>query len=149
MNQKFHYKLQSVLNVRESMKKSCEMELAAANRALRDEEERLRKVAERIYAALNPGAELVQDIPYFNQRERHLRTLRVELESRKNAVKMATMNVNNARQKLLEAHVEVKKFEKNREREKDLWTAELGRLEQSANDEISNVLAYFKATDRI
>lgn len=149
MNQKFHYKLQSVLNVRDSMKKSREMELAAANRALREEEERLAKVEDRISAALNPGPELVQDIPYFNQRERHLRNLRTELESRKNAVKMAQMNVSNARQKLLEAHVELRKFEKNREREKELWTAELGRWEQGNNDEISNVLAYFKATERI
>ena len=147
MNHKFHYKLQSVLNVRDSMKKAREMELASVNRALREEEERLRKAEAKLFAVLNPGPELVQDIPYFNQRERHLRNLRVELEGRRNAVKMAKLNVNNAREKLLEAHVELRKFEKNREREKELWTAEIGRWEQHNNDEISNVLAYFKATE--
>ena len=147
MNRQFSYSMQNILNLRDVMKQSREMELAEAHLALRNERNNLRRVlAEMRKAMLFDEAKMRDaDASYFLQRERYLRKIRQARDAAENAVRMASIQVEKCRLNLIEAHTELRKMEKNRERHAERWRVDANLVEHKFNDEVANTISHAKA----
>jgi flagellar export protein FliJ len=135
----FHFSMQNILNVRNTLREARESDLLQARMALAEERNRLERIGDEIRHALSP-----ERVPmtgtgfYLLQREKYVKRLREMRKSRKLAVEAAEKRVEDCVWALQYAMIEVKKMEKCRERECARWRIDFQKEEQKQNDEASN-----------
>ncbi len=146
MNRRFIYSMQNILNLRDIMKQAREMELADAHMALRNERNKLRVVLAVMRKAMEFDEEKASkaDASYFIYREQYLRKLRFAREGCENAVRMASLQVEKCRLNLIEAHTELKKMERGRDREATRWRQDASIAEHKFNDEVAGTITHAK-----
>jgi len=142
---KFAFTMQSVLDVRQTVREAREMELAAARAKLAEERAALEAIDGKIAFALEP--ERLKDAcegSFFVQRERYLKMLRDSRKRQERKVNEAIFNADSALSRLKDAIVEVKKMEKSSERQRAAWELEFKRDEQKINDETASARAHMR-----
>ena len=142
MQKKFKYSMQNILGLRDTMKRAREMELSDAHMRLRKERNALRIVLAEMRKAMEFDEKKAAkaDAMYFFYREQYLRKLRMARDNAENAVRMATIHVEKCRVNLIEAHTELRKMERGRDREAVRWRKEVNIAEGKFNDEISSII---------
>jgi flagellar export protein FliJ len=142
---KFKFSMQGILNVNNTRKEVCEMELAEARVALVAEERKLADLEGQISFAMNPER-IVEQVSgrYFIQREKYIRMLKNQRKKQIYNVQQAGVQVDSCVERLKEATIEVKRMEKARENEYKAWNLEYLRDEQKINDEIGSIRASYK-----
>jgi len=144
----FTYRFEKVLTVREQEKKQTE---AAYNEAVRSFE----KVATKLYELLKKKENLIN---YQNERLKmgltvdEIHHFAKFIDSLEHAIEEVQQKVNQARakmqwyeQKLIEKNLEVRKYEKMREKDFSAFQEEQNRIEAQFLDEISSLM-YNKRT---
>jgi flagellar protein FliJ len=142
---KFKFTMQSILDVRKSLREAREMELAEARAALARERERLELILRKIAEALSPEIVLNATEGYFLvQRERYLKKLRDTRLQQERRINEASTAVDVAMARLKEAITEMKKMERAKERQHEDWSIEFKRDEQKINDETASARAHMR-----
>jgi flagellar export protein FliJ len=136
--------MESIRRVNQTKKELAMAGLAEATLKLNSEKERLQYFEGLLQGQLDQDQEeQIQNISYYLQREKYLKRLRDNILFQKNNIKAATKVVENAKDKLQKAHIEVKKMDKACEIQKKKWSYESNREEQSLNDEIATTKHFF------
>ncbi len=140
------YRFENILNVREQEKNETEM---AYKEAVRSFEE----VATKLYELLKKKEDLIafqqerlvtgSSIDEISHYARFINSMEKTIEDVQQKVVQARAKMNWQEQKLVEKNLEVRKFEKMRERDFETYKEEQLRLETILLDEISS-LAYNK-----
>lgn len=140
------YRFENILNVREQEKNETEM---AYKEAVRSFEE----VATKLYELLKKKEDLIafqqerlvtgSSIEEISHYARFINSMEKTIEDVQQKVVQARAKMNWQEQKLVEKNLEVRKFEKMRERDFETYKEEQLRLETILLDEISS-LAYNK-----
>lgn len=140
------YRFENILNVREQEKNETEM---AYKEAVRSFEE----VATKLYELLKKKEDLIafqqerlvtgSSIDEVSHYARFINSMEKTIEDVQQKVVQARAKMNWQEQKLVEKNLEVRKFEKMRERDFETYKEEQLRLETILLDEISS-LAYNK-----
>lgn len=140
------YRFENILNVREQEKNETEM---AYKEAVRSFEE----VATKLYELLKKKEDLIafqqerlvtgSSIDEISHYARFINSMEKTIEDVQKKVVQARAKMNWQEQKLVEKNLEVRKFEKMRERDFETYKEEQLRLETILLDEISS-LAYNK-----
>ena len=140
---KFKFTMQTILDVRQSLREARELELALARMALAKEQERLEALCASLADALSPEKiKDVSDACFFIQRERYLKRLRDAKKSQQRKVSEASAAADVALSKLKDAIIEVKKMDRAKDRQHDRWGVEFRRDEQKTNDETASTRAH-------
>ena len=144
----FKFSLMNLLNIKHTIRNVCEISKAEAQRLLIAEEEALVRIESKIEKILNPSTEDRENISASSlmQREKYLRHLQKLKKYQEDLVEQATLKVEEQAQELIDADVELKKMERNREKEYKTWEYEVQREEQKMHDEISSAFAYDRET---
>ncbi|MBN2641006.1 MAG: flagellar export protein FliJ [Victivallales bacterium] len=140
---KFSFSMVSILNARVAQKEAREHELVAAQRNLREEEERLNGIVAKINSALYAEVPSNPDGRYFVQKQKYVSMLKRLRRQQQTVVNKAMVAVQLCLNKLREADIELKKMEKLQERESASWTLATQREDQKQSDEIGTTLAFF------
>ncbi len=136
---KFVYKMQSLLNVKSKLEDQAKNEYSAAQARLREEQDRLRILYERLEGYIEEGRELrsktlnVIDLRSNTEAQERIKDF---IELQKIEVKKAEDVVEEARIKLVEAQKERKTQEKLRERAFDEFLLEIKKEENKEVDEL-------------
>jgi flagellar FliJ protein len=136
---KFVYKMQSLLNVKSKLEEQAKNEYSAAQARLREEQDRLRILYERLEGYIEEGRELrsktlnVIDLRSNTEARERIKDF---IELQKLEVKKAEDVVEEARIKLVEAQKERKTQEKLRERAFDEFLLEIKKEENKEVDEL-------------
>lgn len=136
---KFVYRMQSILNIKEKMEEQAKVAFAAANAALRTEEERLQRLQQRRIQYLAEGALLRQtklDPLKLEENESALRYIVQEIKEQKIRVKRAEEAVERARLILQEYMIERKTHEQLKEAAFEEFKEELAKEESKEVDEL-------------
>lgn len=142
---KFKFSMQGILNVNNTRKEVCEMDLAEARAALAEEEDKLTELNVKISSAMDPCKVFGESSGnYFIQREKYIRMLKNLKKKQIYNIQQAQAKVDSCVERLKEATIEVKRMEKARENEFKSWNLEYLRDEQKINDEIGNIRASYK-----
>jgi flagellar export protein FliJ len=137
--------MQGILNVNNTRREVCEMDLAQARAALADEENKLAQLEDKISYAMDPER-LAEESSgrYYIQREKYIRMLKTLKKKQIYNIQQAQAKVDSCVERLKEATIEVKRMEKARDNEFKSWNLEYLRDEQKINDEIGNIRASYK-----
>ncbi len=136
---KFVYKMQSLLNVKSKLEEQAKNEYSAAQARLREEQDRLRILYERLEGYLEEGRQLrskalnVVDLRSNTEAQERIKEF---IEIQKLEVRKAEEVVEEARIKLVEAQKERKTQEKLRERAFDEFLLEIKKEENKEVDEL-------------
>ena len=136
---KFVYKMQSLLNVKSKLEDQAKNEYSAAQARLREEQDRLRILYERLEGYIEEGRKLrsktlnVIDLRSNTEAQERIKDF---IELQKIEVKKAEDVVEEARIKLVEAQKERKTQEKLRERAFDEFLLEIKKEENKEVDEL-------------
>ena len=136
---KFVYKMQSLLNVKSKLEEQAKNEYSAAQARLREEQDRLRILYERLEGYLEEGRQLrskalnVVDLRSNTEAQERIKEF---IEIQKLEVRKAEEIVEEARIKLVEAQKERKTQEKLRERAFDEFLLEIKKEENKEVDEL-------------
>ena len=136
---KFVYKMQSLLNVKSKLEDQAKNEYSAAQARLREEQDRLRILYERLEGYIEEGRDLrsktlnVIDLRSNTEAQERIKDF---IELQKIEVKKAEDVVEEARIKLVEAQKERKTQEKLRERAFDEFLLEIKKEENKEVDEL-------------
>ncbi len=136
---KFVYKMQSLLNVKSKLEEQAKNEYSAAQARLREEQDRLRILYERLEGYIEEGRELrsktlnVIDLRSNTEAQERIKDF---IELQKIEVKKAEDVVEEARIKLVEAQKERKTQEKLREHAFDEFLLEIKKEENKEVDEL-------------
>lgn len=136
---KFVYRMQSILNIKEKMEEQAKVAFAAANAALRTEEERLQRLQQRRIQYLAEGALLRQtrlDPLKLEENESALQYIAQEIKDQKIRVKRAEEAVERARLILQEYMIERKTHEQLKEAAFEEFKEELAKEESKEVDEL-------------
>lgn len=136
---KFVYRMQSILNIKEKMEEQAKVAFAAANAALRTEEERLQRLQQRRIQYLAEGALLRQtrlDPLKLEENESALQYIAQEIKDQKIRVKRAEEAVEKARLILQEYMIERKTHEQLKEAAFEEFKEELAKEESKEVDEL-------------
>ncbi len=136
---KFVYKMQSLLNIKLKLEEQAKNEFAAAQAALREEEEKLRILYDRREGYLEEGRNLRRE--NMNVKDLRANTEAIErigdfIELQKLEIQKAEAVVEKAREKLVEAQKERKTQEKLREKAFDAFLLEIKKEENKEVDEL-------------
>lgn len=141
---KYTYRFEKVLNIREQEKHETEM---AFKESVRDFEE----IATKLYNILKKKEDLISfqqkrleigsSIDEISHYARFIDSMEKTIEDVQKKVVQARAKMNWHEQKLLEKNLEVRKYEKMREKDFELFKEEQNRLETIQLDELSS-LAY-------
>ncbi len=136
---KFVYKMQSLLNVKSKLEEQAKNEYSATQARLREEQDRLRILYERLEGYIEEGRELrsktlnVIDLRSNTEARERIKEF---IELQKIEVRKAEDVVEDARIKLVEAQKERKTQEKLRERAFDEFLLEIKKEENKEVDEL-------------
>ncbi len=132
---KFKFSMLRVLDVKESMKKSKELDVKKANIELNKQKEILSNINKEIsdYINIKTNKNLTRE--FLMQRERYLSFLKTKQQQQQYNVNQAKANVATAITHLKEAVIEVKKVDKIKDKEFKKWKYEFNRDEQKITDE--------------
>ena len=133
----------SILNARVAQKEAREHQLVAAQRNLREEEERLKGIVVKINSSLYSELPRNPDAGYFVQKQKYVSMLKRLRRQQQTVVNKAMVAVQLCLNKLREADIELKKMEKLQERESASWALATQREDQKQSDEIGTTLAFF------
>jgi len=139
----FKFTMNSIKNVKESLKEASEIKLGKARMELVKEEEVLIDLKEEVEFVLN----IINDKPtglYFLQREKYIRKLRLDIREQENKVSVAKEKVETCFSELTLAIKETKKMSKVCDKEYARWVLDFNRDEQKNNDEIATRLSFAK-----
>jgi len=137
--------MQSILNVKTTMKEVRQAELAEARAQLMLQEKILEAINMKIKEAMDPRKMTGKSTAsYFVQRERYLRRLKEMRKKQQYIVEQAAIKVDKCIEALKEALVEQKKMEKAKERELSSWHKEFLKEEQKIIDETGASVAFFR-----
>ena len=149
---KFVYKMQNILHIKEQMEEQAKAAYAAANAALRIEEERLQRLYQRKIQYLAEGAVLRQealDMFKLQENEAALHYIAVEIEDQKIRVKRAEEAAERTKVVLQERMIERKTHEQLKEAAFEEFKEELAKEEKKEVDElVSYVYAGRKRAER-
>ncbi|OGV52611.1 MAG: flagellar export protein FliJ [Lentisphaerae bacterium GWF2_44_16] len=142
---KFNFTMQSILNVKITLKEARQAELAEARNQLMLQEKILEAINEKIKEAMAPHKMPEQNTAsYFVQRERYIRRLKEMRKKQRYIVEQAETKVDKCITALKEALIEQKKMEKAKEREHSSWHKEFLKEEQKITDETGTAGAFFR-----
>lgn len=142
---KFKFTMQSVLDVRRSLREAREMELASARAILAAERAKLAELERASREALcQADVEKASTGFFFVQRERYLKLLRERRKVQERKINEAIAKVDVAMSRLKEAIVEMKKMERAKDRQHEGWSLEFKRDEQKTNDETATARAHMR-----
>ncbi len=136
---KFVYKMQSLLNVKNKLEDQAKNEYSAAQARLREEQDRLRILYERLEGYIEEGRDLrsktlnVVDLRSNTEAQERIKEF---IEFQKIEVQKAEEVVEEARIKLVEAQKERKTQEKLREHAFDEFLLEIKKEENKEVDEL-------------
>ncbi len=136
---KFVYKMQSLLNVKSKLEEQAKNEYSAAQARLREEQDRLRILYERLEGYIEEGRDLrsktlnVVDLRSNTEAQERIKEF---IEFQKIEVQKAEEVVEEARIKLVEAQKERKTQEKLREHAFDEFLLEIKKEENKEVDEL-------------
>ena len=136
---KFVYKMQSLLNVKSKLEEQAKNEYSAAQARLREEQDRLNILYERLDGYIEEGRQLrskalsVVDLRSNTEARERIKEF---IELQKIEVQKAEEIVEEARIKLVEAQKERKTQEKLRERAFDEFLLEIKKEENKEVDEL-------------
>lgn len=136
---KFVYRMQSILNIKEKMEEQAKVAFAAANAALRTEEERLQRLQQRRIQYLAEGALLRQtrlDPLKLEENESALQYIAQEIKDQRIRVKRAEEAVERARLILQGYMIERKTHEQLKEAAFEEFKEELAKEESKEVDEL-------------
>lgn len=138
---KFVYRMQSILNIKNQMENQAKMELGQAQRKLSEEEERLQALYGRKEYYLEEGRKLrLESLNVRSLRDNEYAVARMEeyIETQKENVARAELQVEEARQKLKEVMQERKMQEKLREKAFEQFMQEENARESKEVDELTS-----------
>lgn len=142
---KFIFTMQSILNVKTTLKEARQAELAEARAQLMLQEKILEGINLKIKEALDPLRMIGKNTAsYFVQRERYIRHLKEKRKKQQYIVQQAEMKVDKCIDALKEALIEQKKMEKAKEKEHSSWNKEFLKEEQKIIDETGTAGAFFR-----
>ncbi len=131
--------MQNILHLKEQMEEQAKAVYAAANAALRIEEERLQRLYQRKIQYLAEGAMLRQEMldPFkLQENEASLHYIAVEIEDQKIRVKRAEEEAERARVVLQERMIERKTHDQLKEAAFEEFKEELAKEEKKEVDEL-------------
>lgn len=138
---RFHYSMQSILDIKEKLETQAKQEFSAASAALREEEEKLVALQER-KAEYEAQAKKLRtgtlNILEMEEAQTAIITMDSFIEHQKIEIKRAEDALEVKRQKLTEAMMERKTHEKLRERAFEEFLAEEKRVEGKEVDELTS-----------
>ncbi len=136
----FSFKLQAVLDYRQSLVDRTRLELAAIQSRLRQDEDQLQRMKASEQAALRRVLEAQQqrlDVPLVISLMEHLHELTARIGQQVAVVERRRKEVNDVQQRMLEQLKEAKGLEKLRERQVEAHGQELRRLERAESSELA------------
>ena len=131
--------MQNILHIKEQMEEQAKAAYAAANAALRIEEERLKRLYQRKIQYLAEGAVLRQEVLdafKLQENEAALRYIAVEIKEQQVRVKRAEEAAERARIVMQERMIERKTHEQLKEAAFEEFKEELAREEKREVDEL-------------
>ncbi|MBI3964352.1 MAG: flagellar export protein FliJ [Chloroflexi bacterium] len=137
---KFNFRLQSVLDYRQSLVDRATGELAHAQIVLSQAEERLSRLRHEERATMARLADQersVLDLPQLLQLQEHLVVLSSRLVDQATAVAHAKAAADEQQARVLELTKDLKALEKLRDRKSEEWQQESRRLEQMEMNELA------------
>lgn len=138
---RFRYRMQNILNIKESMEQQAKMQYAEANRRLREEEERLSKLRRRKVGYEVRARKLLSDqldiyeIAFTNQA---IKQADEDVKMQQVQVHTAQINVDRARQRMTEVMQERKTHEKLKEKAFEEFLVEEKHKESKEIDELTS-----------
>ncbi|MBH0155883.1 flagellar export protein FliJ [Fictibacillus sp. 5RED26] len=143
----FHFSMEKVLSVKQKEKESIEQELGEAVQAFES-------IAEEIYSLLKRKEDIENQSNYtFQQRiivndlqntQRFLLSMTNKIKELQPLLQRARERMQVIQQRLLQQTIEVKKYEKLKERQLSAYKVEVASYENKQNDEFS-VLRFAKS----
>ncbi|MBH0160983.1 MULTISPECIES: flagellar export protein FliJ [Fictibacillus] len=143
----FHFSMEKVLSVKQKEKESIEQELGEAVQAFES-------IAEEIYSLLKRKEDIENQSNYtFQQRiivndlqntQRFLLSMTNKIKELQPILQRARERMQVIQQRLLQQTIEVKKYEKLKERQLSAYKVEVASYENKQNDEFS-VLRFAKS----
>ncbi len=148
----FKYKLHKVLNVRNTERDMCIAKLASANRNLIEQQNLYNNIISKVNSAnqyyienFNENTSTTQILNTQNYLK-HLDQLKEEQLIR---IAQAEKEAEKCREVLVEAKIEVGKFEKHSDRTKRRWLDDYNKEENKEYDERATTLHYLKSINYI
>jgi flagellar FliJ protein len=138
LKKKSKFSLQRLLDVRELVEKKRQKELSLSKRILKAEEDNLSKLE----AKKNQASQKIQEldrgvVSRFQDHHGYLTTLHESIEEKRNEIADIEVDVEQKRQKLLEATKDRKALDKLKEKHTLQQTLEENKSEQTFIDEIA------------
>lgn len=137
----FHYRMQSILNLKLKMEEQAKMEFSMANMRLHEEEVKLRGLYARQDAYLAEARRLREhqlNLQKLRENETAQKRIQEYIEQQKLAVKAAEKVVEAARIKLQEYRIDRKTHEKLKENAFEEFKQEENRRESKEVDELTS-----------
>ncbi len=135
----FHYRLQSVLNVREQLEDDAKNKLAGQVRKLNEEEKRLKTIhgeKDKCFANIVKMSGEGVNVAKLCQYNHYLSSINGRLDQQVQSVNQATQNVDIHREKLIEAAKDKKILETLKEKELQTFLQEQLKKEEKRIDEV-------------
>lgn len=136
---KFTYKMQNILNIKNSMETQAKTAYAEAANRLREEEDKLNELLLRRQKYENQCRELssaILDIPMIQQCNNAIEIIKQMLKKQILAVRVAERNLDSARNRLNEAMKERKTHEKLKDNAFEEFKQEINAQEKKEIDEL-------------
>ena len=136
---KFIYRLQNVLDVKYKMENQAKTAFALAGNKLREEEEKYERLVKKRNSYENDYRQALEtnlDIPYINLLRNGIEKVKGDMKNQLVNVKVASKNLDLARNKLEEAIKDRKIHEKLKENAFEQFKMELNEQEKKEIDEL-------------
>lgn len=138
---RFRYRMQNILNIKESMEQQARMQYAAALQKLREEEERLVYLRHRKEGYERHAKELLSetlDIREITENNRGILITEEEIKAQQIRIRNAQAAADKARQKMTEVMQERKTHEKLKERAFEQFLSDEKHKESKEIDELTS-----------
>ncbi len=145
---KFKFTMDSIKNIKDTLKEAAEIELAEARIEVRKAKDALDELNRLLEKTLVISVKKLTGL-YFLQREKCLRKIKIDIKTQKFKVQEAEGKAAVCLSKLQEAIKESKKMVKVYDREKARWDIAFNRDEQKNNDEIATRLSFAKKLKKV